>query len=577
MAFKGYKRSIQLGFDYNEVKEGIPNVKKQMAVLNAEFKKSSEEAKASGKEIDNLGVKYDFLSNKLKIQEKEVDNYRQQLEKAQSAQGNNTKAIQNATTSLEIAEAKLGQTRAQLEQVTKELEKNKTTLGKTAEEWKTLGEKTGELGQSMTTKLTLPILAAAAASFKLGADMEDALGKVGVVFKGSEKEVEQWANTSLKSFGLAKGTALEMVGFFGGMANSMGLTAEKSLDMSKSLTELTMDLATFSNAKVDVVNTALTSVFTGETESLKRLGIVMTQTNLQQFAYSNGLRKKISDMTEAEKVELRYMYVMEKTAEAQGNFKREQDGATAQMELFKQGVKELGENFSEHILPVFTPILTGINNVIQGFAGLSDGTKKFIVTMGGIVASIGPVLIVLGSVFKTISDISNGIGTIPKVIDGVSKTGKLFKGLLDNTAFLGFVKWAAVIAAVALAIAALVTAINYLIGRGKEMNQFAKDMSNMVGGINTSVSGAGARGYSVGQRYVDGSHLNGLDYVPYDGYIAELHKGEKVVTAEQNNTNSGKGDTFIIQVNMDEVDEVSKLVKVVNDLKRTKRAGFANG
>jgi len=61
VSFNGYKRSIKLEFDYNEVKEGIPNVKKQMAVLNAEFKKSSEEIKASGKEIDGLGVKYDYL------------------------------------------------------------------------------------------------------------------------------------------------------------------------------------------------------------------------------------------------------------------------------------------------------------------------------------------------------------------------------------------------------------------------------------------------------------------------------------------------------------------------------------
>ncbi len=576
MAFKGYKRSIQLGFDYNEVKEGIPNVKKQMAVLNAEFKKSSEEAKVSGKEIDNLGVKYDFLSNKLKIQEKEVDNYRKQLEKAQSAQGNNAKAVQNATTALEIAEAKLGQTRAQLEQVTKELEKNKTVLGKTSEEWKTLGDKTHEIGQSMTTKLTLPILAAAAASFKLGADMEDALGKVGVVFKGSEKDVEQWASTSLKSFGLAKGTALEMVGFFGGMANSMGLTAEKSLDMSKSLTELTMDLATFSNAKVDVVNTALTSVFTGETESLKRLGIVMTQTNLQQFAYSNGLRKKISDMTEAEKVELRYMYVMEKTAEAQGNFKREQDGATAQMEIFKQGVKELGESFSEHILPIFTPVIKMVNDMIAKFSNLSDGTKKFIVTIAGVVAIAGPILLVLSSVFKAISNINNGIAAIPNIVGNVGKVGKAFSGLLDSTAFFGMAKWALIIIGVALAIGFLIKQINILIGRGKMAEESLPEIPG-IQGMPGAMQGASARGYSVGQRYVDGSHLNGLDYVPYDGYIAELHKGEKVVTAEQNNTNSGKGDTFIIQVNMDEVDEVSKLVKVVNDLKMTKRAGFANG
>lgn len=575
MAFKGYKRSIKLEFDYNEVKEGIPNVKKQMAILNAEFKKSSEEAKASGKEIDNLGVQYDYLSNKIKIQEREVEAYRRKLEEAKNAQGNNTKAIQNANTNLEIAEAKLGQTRAQLDKVTQELEKHRLTLGKTTEEWKELGEKTTDVGKNYTLKLTTPILAAATASFKLGADLQDSLGKVRVVFKGAEKDVEEWASTALKNFGLAKGTALEMVGFFGGMANSMGVASSKSLEMSKRLTELTMDLATFSNQKVEVVNTALTSVFTGETESLKKLGIVMTQTNLQQFAYNQGIRKKISEMSEAEKVELRYQYVMAKSAEAQGNFKREQDGATAQMEIFKQGVKELGESFSEHILPIFTPVLSGINDMIIKFSELSDGTKKFIVIFGGLVAVVGPVLLVLGSVFKAISNISEGISAVPKIIDGVGKAGKAFKGLLDNTQFLGFVKWAAVIIAVALAIAALVTAINYLIGRGQEMNQFTKNMSEMVNGIDTSVRGAGVRGYAVGTKY----HPGGRALVGEEGpEIVDLPAGSKVYTAADTRRmlNSG-GDTYILNVNMDEVDEVHKLVNVFNNFKQTKRAGVVHG
>lgn len=575
MSFKGYKRSIKLGFDYNEVKEGIPNVKKQMAVLNAEFKKSSEEAKISGKEIDSLGVKYDYLGNKIKIQEKEVENYRKQLEKAQNAQGNNAKAIQNATTSLEIAESKLGQTRAQLEQVTKELEKNKTTLGKTAEEWKTLGDKTGEIGQSMTTKLTLPVLAAAAASFKLGADYEQALGKMDVVFEQSSKEIETWSKNALRDFGLARSTAVTMASDFGALFKGMGFSIEQTKEWSKTLTERTMDLSNFYDTTVQETTNALNAIVTGQTEPLRKFGINMTQAALQEYAYASGIRKKVSDMTEAEKVQLRYNYVIEKTNIAVGTTKRESDSATGQLNLFKESVKELGVSFSEQILPVFTPIISGINNVIKGFAGLSDGTKKFIVVIGGIVATAGPVLIVLGSVFKAISNITEGVGAIPKVISGVSKAGKAFKGLLDNTAFLGFVKWAAVIIGVALAIAALVTAINYLIGRGQEMNQFAKNMSDMVGNVNSSVSGASMRGYAVGTKY----HRGGSALVGEEGpEIVDLPEGAQVHTAaETRRMLSGSGDTYVLNVNMDEVDEVYKLVRVFDDFKQTKKAGVIYG
>jgi predicted nuclease with TOPRIM domain len=576
MAFKGYKRSITLEFDYNEVKEGIPNVKKQMAVLNAEFKKSSEEAKASGKEIDNLGVKYDYLSNKLKIQEKEVDNYRQQLEKAQSAQGNNAKAVQNATTSLEIAEAKLGQTRAQLEQVTKELEKNKTILGKTSEEWKRLGDKTTELGKNMSLKLTAPILAAGAASFKLGADYEQALGKMEVVFEKNSKEIESWAQNALRDFGLARKNAITMASDFGALFKGMGFSIEQTKEWSKTLTERTMDLSNFYDTSVDETINALNAIVTGQTEPLRKFGINMTQATLQEHAYANGIRKKVANMTEAEKVQLRYNYVIEKTNIAVGTTARESDSATGQLNQLNQSVTELGTSFSEHVLPVVTPFIKGLNKMVQGFAGLSDGTKKFIVTVAGIAAVVGPVLIVLGSVFKAISNITQSISSVSKIIKGVGDVGATFSGTLNSTGFFGFAKWALIIAVVAASIGYLIKQLNILLGKGKEtQTSMTAEIQAMTGTVNSAMSGTARRGYAVGTRY----HTGGQALVGEEGpEVIDIPKGTRVHTAQETKKMlQGGGDTFIIQVNMDEVDEVSKLVKVVNDLKRTKRAGFAHG
>ena len=337
-SFKGYKRSIKLEFNWDEIKDGIPNVKKQMAVLNAEFKKSSAEAEASGKEIDKLGTKYDFLSNKIKIQEKEVENYRKKLEDATNAKGNNTKAIENNTASLQIAEAKLAQTRAELDKVTQELEKNKTVLGKTSEEWKNLSEKTTEIGKNMTLKVTTPILAAAGASFKLGADFEQSLGKMEVVFEHNSINIEKWAKNSLRDFGLARSTAIEMAGDFGALFKGMGINLQKTEEWSKTLTERTMDLSNFYDTTIEETNRALNAIVTGQTEPLRRFGINMTQATLQEYALSQGIRKKVQDMTEAEKVQLRYNFVIERTNIAVGTTARESDTATGQLNRFKGGV-----------------------------------------------------------------------------------------------------------------------------------------------------------------------------------------------------------------------------------------------
>lgn len=576
MSFKGYKRSIKLAFDYNEVKEGVPNAKKQMAILNAEFKKSSEEAKASGKDIDNLGVKYDYLSNKLKIQQQEVEAYREKLEKAQNAQGNNTKAVQNATTSLEIAEAKLGQTRAELDRVTQELEKQKTTLGKTSEEWTELGEKTTDLGKSMSLKLTAPIMAAGAASFKLGADFEQAMGKMEVVFEDNSKIIEKWAENSLRDFGLARSTAITMVGDFGALFKGMGLSMKQTEEWSRTLVERTMDLSNFYDTTVDETINALNAIVTGQTEPLRRFGINMTQATLQEYAYAKGIRKKIADMSEAEKVQLRYSYVIEKTNIAVGTTARESDSATGQLNRLKESLTELGVNFAEQILPVVTPFIEKLNDMIQGFSNLSDGTKKFIVTALGIVAAVGPVLIVLGNVFKAIGNITQSISTVSTVLKGVGEAGTGLSGAMNNTAFFGFAKWAIIIAVVAAAIGFLIKQINVLIGKGREAQMsMAADVQAMTNSVSSAMAGTARRGYAVGTKY----HSGGTAIVGEEGpELVDLPTGSKVYTAAETRkmlSRSG-GNTFVLQVNMDEVDEVYKLTRVFNQFKQTMRAGVIN-
>lgn len=570
--FKGYKRTVQLAFDYNEIKEGVPNVKKQMAILNAEFKKSSAEALASGRDIDKLGTRYDYLSNKIKIQEQEVQKYRTQLEKATLAEGENSKAVQNATTSLAIAEAKLGTTKAELAQVTNELEKQKTTLGMTSEQWDNLANKTEKIGKSLTMKITAPVVALGAAAFNLGAQYEQALGKMNVVFEDNAKNIEEWASNSLKNFGLAKNTAITMVSDFGALFKGMGISLKETEEWSKTLTERTMDLSNFYDTTIEETTTALNAIVTGQTEPLRRFGINMTQATLQEYAYANGIKKKVSEMTEAEKVQLRYNFVIDRTAIAVGTTARESDSATGQINRFKESIKELGLAFSEEILPVITPLIENLTDFITKLSEMDEGTKKFIVTTIGMLAVLGPLAIMLSSVFNIISNLSGGLNIVKGALETVGKVGTKFSGILNNTAFLGFAKWAVVIAGVALALWLLIEAINTLIGRSKDANNAVDKYAEVTQAISANAKDTAIRGYAVGTTYVKRNQL------------AMIHEGEAIIPANENpyNINSkksgtlGGGDTFILEVRMDEVDEVSKLVRVFEDFKQAKRAGVVN-
>jgi hypothetical protein len=173
-----------------------------------------------------------------------------------------------------------------------------------------------------------------------------------------------------------------MAGLFGDMATGMGINQEAAADMSIELVKLAGDLASFKDISIERAQSALKGVFTKETEALKNLGIVMTQSQLKAFALTQGITKQVEEMSEAEQVSLRLAFVMSRTENAQGDFARTSDSAANQMRQFTEGLKELGTELGIILLPAFTKIVTKANDLLGKFRDLSDETKKLIVDLG---------------------------------------------------------------------------------------------------------------------------------------------------------------------------------------------------
>ena len=306
-------------------------------------------------------------------------------------------------------------------------------LSKTQKKLKDFGDSTKAIGKSMSIYVTAPITLAGGAAIKFASDFQESLNKVDVSFKNSSQEVKDFAKTTLESFGIAEGTALDMAALFGDMSTSMGLTTSEAANMSTSLVGLAGDLASFKNINIEEVTTALSSVFTGETESLKKLGIVMTEVNLKQFAMEQGITKNIKQFTQAEKVQLRYNYVMKQTANAQGDFANTSGGAANQMRIFQETLKELGAEFGQILLPIFTKIIKKVNGLLKEFKALNPETKKIILVVAGVAAAIGPLLVVVGSLITNFGVLA---GAIAKVA-GSETMGNLIKGVKNlNLAML---------------------------------------------------------------------------------------------------------------------------------------------
>ena len=307
----------------------------------------------------------------------------------------------------------------------------------------TLSGEINKVGQSLSLRLTAPITAAGGAAIMLASDFEESLNKVNVAFGRSSQEVIKFADTTLTQFGIARGTALDMAALFGDMATSMGLPRDAAADMSTSLVGLAGDLASFKNIRIDVANTALKSIFTGETESLKALGVVMTEANLEQFAYQQGIQKSIKEMTQQEKVMLRYQFVLENTKNAQGDFNRTNDGAANQVRIFQESLKQLGQEIGKMMLPLFTAITKRVNEFLTVLSAQSDEARRKFLILAGVLAGIGPTILAIGAgvkalalVFAALSSPITltiaGVLALSASIDYLAQNAGVFKAIFTN-------------------------------------------------------------------------------------------------------------------------------------------------
>ncbi len=287
--------------------------------------------------------------------------------------------------------------------------KSKETANSIGVDWQQVGTKLSSIGSKMTTALTLPLVALGTASVKLASDMEETQNKIDAVFGESAESIKGWADNSIEKMGLAKQTALDMAAVFGDMGTGMGLTTTEAGKMSIELVQLAADLASFKNISVERAETALNGVYTGETEALKGLGIVMTEANLEQFAMNEGLKTTYKEMSQTEKVALRYKYVMSVTSNAQGDFVRTGGGLANQSRMLKENLKELGVQFGEVLLPIVNKVITGINNLLKSFGGLSEEQRTTIVTIGLVIAAIGPAIAIVGKLITAINAVKTAI------------------------------------------------------------------------------------------------------------------------------------------------------------------------
>ena len=215
-----------------------------------------------------------------------------------------------------------------------------------------------------------------ASCIELGSDLAEVQNVVDVTFPRMSKQVDEFARNAAGSFGLSETMAKKFTGTFGAMAKAFGFNEQAAYEMSTALTGLAGDVASFYNISQDEAYTKMKAVFTGETEVLKDLGIVMTQNALDAYAMANGYGKVTAKMTEAEKVALRYQFVTDQLALASGDFIRTSDGWANQVRILQLQFDSLKATIGQGLINVLTPVIKVINLIISKLMSLANAFKS---------------------------------------------------------------------------------------------------------------------------------------------------------------------------------------------------------
>lgn len=255
----------------------------------------------------------------------------------------------------------------------------------------------------------------------LGSNLAEVQNVVDVTFGSLNSEVDKFAENAIEQFGLGQTVTKKYVGTFGAMAKAFDFNNQAALEMSETLTGLVGDVASFYNLSSDEAFTKLKSVFTGETETLKDLGIVMTQTALDQYAMANGFGKTTSKMTEQEKTALRYQFVLDKLSLAQGDFARTSDSWANQTRVLSLRFNELKATLGQGFINLFTPIVQGINWVISKLQVLAEAFKSFteFITGKKSDSSSG-----VGSIATDLSNVTSSADTASDAVSGIGSSAK---------------------------------------------------------------------------------------------------------------------------------------------------------
>lgn len=261
-----------------------------------------------------------------------------------------------------------------------------------------------------------------------GSDITEIENVVDVSFGSMADEAYKFASTAKEQFGLSELAAKQYSGTMMAMMKSSGVAQDAASKMSISLAGLAGDIASFYNIDTDTAFQKIRSGISGEIEPLRQLGINLSVANMEAYALSRGITTSYNAMSQAEKVALRYNYLMSVTGDVQGDFVRTSGTWANQVRLLTLNFQSLSAVIGQGLIAGILPAIQALNALMSKLMQAANVFRNFMyVLMGkklkGSQSGVSDIVSNLGGIETAGDDASSGLD------DATSSAKKLKKAL----------------------------------------------------------------------------------------------------------------------------------------------------
>jgi len=285
-----------------------------------------------------------------------------------------------------------------------------------------------DFGNALTLGVTAPMLAVGGLSLKMAMDVVESENLVAESFGGMTEAATKWSVELSKALGLNQYEVRQQAATLKVMLESMGLAERQAYDMALGMTELAADMESFYNLPHGEAFEKIRSGLSGEAEPLKRLGILVNENTIKQIAYREGLARTGAELTEQQKVQARYIAILEQTSKAQGDLARTIDSPTNQLRKMRNQLSETAVEFGKALLPLLEdslPIVEDLASVLrsaaEAFSKMDPETRRLALSIGLVLAATGPAIRGIG----TMTDVLHGgVRMLRQGVDAARRLGK---------------------------------------------------------------------------------------------------------------------------------------------------------